>query len=77
MFNEPHVSKILSYLIPIVILGNKKAICPYWVGSPIHDWDLELGQCIPDPPLTDCSILVTNDASTDIFLRVVTEVRSR
>ena len=38
---------------------------------------MELGQCIPDPPVTDCSILVTNDASTDIFLRVATEVRSR
>ena len=69
--------KILSYLISKVIWGNKKAICPHWKGSPVHDWDLELGKCIPDPPVTDCSIVVTNDASTDIFLRVATEVRSR
>ena len=68
----------LSYLISIVIWGNKEATCPHlkrW--TPVHDWDSELGQCIPDPPVTDCSIVVTNDASTDMFLRVATEIRSR
>ena len=76
-FMKPLYLKILSYLISTVIWGNKEAICPHWKGSPVHDWNLELGDCIPDPPVTDCSIVVTNDASTDIFLRVATKVRSR
>ena len=67
-----------GYLDPRVVARLWEQHQKGWRDHHIVLWSLlESPENVPEPPETDCSIIVTNEASTDIFLRAVTEVRSR